>query len=531
MRILRMPTLTSSRTLSPYHNWTRDDLIARLNKLDPKNVLIQAKKDADSEVFAFSSHPRRKIALKFCYAGSEYNGLAFQKDYTPLPTVEGVLFDALARTRLIDPEKGFEGCQWERCGRTDRGVSAAGQVISLWVRSALGFSNLQEPVHADEPPLHNIASSDLPPDEECNDDLPLMTDLDPPFSSCVQPSPAASSTATEIPYIQVLNRVLPSTIRVICWSPVSDTFSARFSCRFRHYKYFFPASPDLDISRVRDGAARLVGTHDFRNLCTLDGSKQIENYNRTIHRAEISLVGLDESDMDAGAMYVLDLVGNAFLYNQVRSIMAILFLVGSGLEEPHIISFLLNVDSHNPLPPFRPGEPTHVVDRKPSYQIADGLPLVLWDCGYSDEETRWQTDGEAFISSSSLTDKETSMTTNLRHQMFSVYTRSRIHATLNGHFLQAAARHHPIPSTPLPLSSSEKDLTLLHSQKMILNIPVGGGSYIRTAKYKPLLTRERGESAEVVNERWRNGRGKKRLAERLAKQEQPSSAQLEDGNE
>ena len=529
MRIPRMSAMANARTLSPYHNWTREDLIARLHRLDPENVLTQSSTDTKSDPFSFSSHPRRKIALRFCYAGSEYNGLAFQKDYTPLPTVEGVLFDALARTRLIDPEKGFEGCQWERCGRTDRGVSAAGQVISLWVRSALGLSSTEEQV--DEPKTHIITSSDSPIDE-CNDDLPLMTDLEPSFSSCVQNHDPTSSPATEIQYIQVLNRVLPPTIRVICWSPVCDTFSARFSCRFRHYKYFFPASPDLDISRMRDGTARLVGTHDFRNLCTLDGSKQVENYHRSVHRAEISIVGPDESDMEAGAMYVLDLIGNAFLYNQVRSIMAILFLVGSGLEEPHIISSLLNVDPRNPLPPFRPDEPNHVVDRKPSYQIADSLPLVLWDCGYPDEEIQWQTDMESSATgSNTLTDKETSVTTNLRHQLFSVYTRSRIHAALNGHFLRAAALHHPMPFTPLPMSSSDKDLPLLQQRKTVLNVPVGGGSYIRTSKYRPLLMRERGESAEVVNERWRLGRGKKRWAERLARQGQAGSVQPDDGDE
>ena len=528
MRISRMSVMANSRILSPYHNWTREDLIARLQQLDTQKVLTQSNTDTKSDPFSFSLHPRRKIALKFCYAGSKYNGLAFQKDYTPLPTVEGVLFDALARTRLIDPEKGFEGCQWERCGRTDRGVSAAGQVISLWVRSALGVSSLEE---AEDEPKTHITSLESPV-EECYDDLPLMADLDPPFSSCVQNQGATSSSATEIQYIQVLNRVLPSTIRVICWSPVSDTFSARFSCRFRHYKYFFPASPDLDISRMRDGAARLVGNHDFRNLCTLDGSKQIENYHRSIHRAEISLVAPDESNMEAGAMYVLDLVGNAFLYNQVRSVMAILFLVGSGLEEPHIISSLLNVDPRYPLPPFRPGEPNHIVDRKPSYQIADGLPLILWDCGYPDEETRWQTDVEpSVINSNTLTDKKTSVTTNLRHQLFSIYTRSRIHAALNDHFLRAAARYHSIPFTPLPMSSPNKDLPLLQQQKTILNVPVGGGSYFRTSKYKPLLTRERGDSADVVNERWREGRGKKRWAERLAKQGQTGSTHPDDGDE
>jgi hypothetical protein len=92
-------------------------------------------KDKVAKTFDFSKHPRRKIALKFCYSGWEYSGLAHQIGPTPLPTVENVLFDAMVKAHLVDPATGLDGCGWERCGRTDRGVSAAGQVVSLWIRS------------------------------------------------------------------------------------------------------------------------------------------------------------------------------------------------------------------------------------------------------------------------------------------------------------------------------------------------------------------------------------------------------------
>jgi tRNA pseudouridine38/39 synthase len=49
----------------------------------------------------------RKVALKFCYSGSEYNGLAFQAEPTPFLTVEGVLFGVLAQTWLVDPKAGL----------------------------------------------------------------------------------------------------------------------------------------------------------------------------------------------------------------------------------------------------------------------------------------------------------------------------------------------------------------------------------------------------------------------------------------
>jgi len=516
-----MPTILKSSTsrVTPYHNWTREELIARLQKVDT-SYTPQGPTASTQAPFDFSTHPRRKIALKFCYAGTEYNGLEFQKDYTPLPTVEGVLYDALVRTRLIDPELGFEGCGWEKCGRTDKGVSAAGQVISLWVRS-----NIRKREEEVEKVVHEIESPSIEETEEAavetlEEDLPLMAEVEASFtSSCIQTR--APTCTLEIPYIQVLNRVLPPTIRILAWSPVSPTFSARFACQFRHYKYFFPATSDLDIPRMQDAASRLVGSHDFRNLCTIDASKQIENYKRQIFRAEISKVGPDESGMEVGAMHVFDLVGNAFLYNQVRSIMAVLFLVGTGLEEPYLVSSLMNVDTSNPLPPFKPDEPISVVDRRPSYQMADGLPLMLWNCGYPVSEVKWQIDDDG---------DEAAMTTNVRHQLASIYTRSRIATTLDGHFLRAAAQYHSLPNSPLPVKTSGERVAVIKSQKTVLSVPIGGGVHVRTAKYRPMLTRERQENPSVVNERWRKGRGKKRWEARLERQTQ-GDALLEDADE
>src|ERR1700728_597886 len=116
-----------------YDNWTREALIARLKELDRLSASKDKVHVATSKSLDFSLQPKRKIALKICYSGWKYNGLAFQEGPTPLPTVEEVLFNAMAQTRLVDPEGGLQSCGWERCGRTDRGVSAAGQVISVWV--------------------------------------------------------------------------------------------------------------------------------------------------------------------------------------------------------------------------------------------------------------------------------------------------------------------------------------------------------------------------------------------------------------
>ena len=55
--------------------------------------------------------------------------------------------------------------------------------------------------------------------------------------------------STEIPYMHILNNVLPDDIRVLAWAPVGPDFSARFSCLHRTYKYFFArGNMNIDVS-------------------------------------------------------------------------------------------------------------------------------------------------------------------------------------------------------------------------------------------------------------------------------------------
>jgi tRNA pseudouridine38/39 synthase len=64
------------------------------------------------------------IAFKFAYLGHAYKGLVTQPDTEA--TVEGKIFEALKKVRFIDPEAPLWKCQFNRCGRTDKGVSALG---------------------------------------------------------------------------------------------------------------------------------------------------------------------------------------------------------------------------------------------------------------------------------------------------------------------------------------------------------------------------------------------------------------------
>jgi tRNA pseudouridine38/39 synthase len=137
----------------------------------------------------FDGYVVRKVALKFCYSGSEYNGLAFQPEPTPFPTVEGVLFGVLAQTWLVDPKAEFEGCGWEHCERTDRGVNgAAGQV---WVRAGTKKSPSRGTNDADG----SDGASRL--DDITSTDLNLVGDLALPDDMLGDNSPPSSLARTE----------------------------------------------------------------------------------------------------------------------------------------------------------------------------------------------------------------------------------------------------------------------------------------------------------------------------------------------
>ena len=476
--------------MSIYESLSREELIARLTELEGANSNRQSptkrksasreerKAKKEAKEFNFSAFPRRKIALKFCYHGWDYNGLAVQSEPTPLPTVEEVLFGALCDSRLVEREKGFEGCDWSRCGRTDRGVSAAGQVVALWVRSAI------------KPPL--AADKDAVPTEEESVamDGELMEDVSPSRSGSIP-------VQQELRYLLILNRILPPSIRVLAWSPVSDDFSARFNCRRRHYKYFFNSlplpSPPLDLDRLQDAASRLVGEHDFRNFCKLDGSKQIERYGRRIDRAEVSVLRkgdkIRDGTVDLGDLYVLDLAGSAFLWHQVRHIMAILLLIGHGLEQPSVIDALLNPNPENP----HPDSSIPLVPARPIYEMADGLPLILWDCGFDETDVQWRAEDAS-------TDEGYAATASgfLWKHIHGDYSRSLVHTALHQHFLEAASLYHKPPT----------------DTRGIAYVNIGGGQSRHTGKYVPILKRKRGDTVDVVNERWRNGA---RAAKKAAK--------------
>lgn len=68
----------------------------------------------------------RNIAFKFLYLGWDYNGLMTHSDTDA--SIERYLFEALLKSCLIEDRNKTN---YQRCGRTDKGVSSFSQVNEM----------------------------------------------------------------------------------------------------------------------------------------------------------------------------------------------------------------------------------------------------------------------------------------------------------------------------------------------------------------------------------------------------------------
>ncbi|GLK62644.1 MULTISPECIES: tRNA pseudouridine(38-40) synthase TruA [Paracoccus] len=219
-----------------------------------------------------------RFALLIEYDGGPFAGWQAQADR---PSVQGAVEAALAR---LDP--GFaQGARIAAAGRTDAGVHATGQVA-----------------HAD-----------------------LIRDWDPFRLS------------------EALNwHLKPAPVAILAVARVDDEFHARFSAFERRYLFrlisrraplthdrgrAWQVSHPLDLAAMREGAAHLLGRHDFTT------------FRSTMCQAKSPVKTLDEltiteAEIPQGREYRFTLRARSFLHNQVRSIVGTLERVGAGSWPP-----------------------------------------------------------------------------------------------------------------------------------------------------------------------------------------------------
>ncbi|KAI6872388.1 pseudouridine synthase [Hortaea werneckii] len=584
-------TGNSNNTNQDYTHLSHADLVTRVTELEQQLRTLNAKHTASSTTSSPAAPPKKKpkkpakpfdpskyntrfIALKFAYLGGEYNGFEHHSNNTtPLPTVEEELWRGLRKTKLIFPdftkvrgdegEVCWDGVEYSKCGRTDRGVSAFGQVVGLRVRSSQPKGRKKKDVGGDgaageqgSEGMSNGGASAAPQSDSNTADA----SADAGEQSGPMVEPKWDSIRDELPYIQLLNRVLPPSIRILAWCPhPPQDFSARFSCKERRYRYFFtnpaypvgPGSKDglLNVPAMQEAAKKYEGLHDFRNFCKVDPSKQITNFERRIFSAGIHAVSTGGGQAPQGfaqsnghqetnsvgqegrlklsepELYYFEVRGSAFLWHQVRHLIAVLFLVGQGYEHPSIVDKLLD---------------TNVCPSKPVYEMADDRPLVLWDCVFPDLEKLAEQQDHVVDQESGKTGYEDALDwiyvgdeiggrdqskraipgiddgkfgrNGIMDELWAQWRQRKIDEVLAGHLMDVVSG---LGSRPQPQSGDDAngqngdDVLNVHKDLLERSDRVFDGSdRPRTVgTYIPVLQRERMETPDVVNARYAARKG------------------------
>ncbi|KAL3428175.1 tRNA pseudouridine synthase A [Phlyctema vagabunda] len=541
-RALQLAEMEKKGMMPDYSSWSHQSLIERVtqleNELKRNNGSVVApeapkkswKKPRNERIFDGSKYSTRLIALKLAYLGKRYNGFEHHIGHKkPLPTIEEELWKALNKARLIFPkdthplspgEVNWEGCEYSKCGRTDKGVSAFGQVIGIRVRSNRPLAKRKVNTEYDPFPADDnntfpreggveLAAPPLQPSrvhEEAGETV--LEDMD--YEEAMDFDPIAD----EIPYASTLNRLLPPDIRILAWCPSPPLdFSARFSCRERRYRYFFtqpaflPAPHNLDgntnatvktgwldIDAMREAAKLFEGMHDFRNFCKVDASKQLENFDRRIFHTDIVEVKDQSTELSflngtefvpatpmegAPKIYTFDLHGSAFLWHQVRHMVAVLFLVGQGLEAPSIVSELLDAKKH----PCRP-----------LYEMATDTPLVLWDCIFPQENDPERKDAIQWHYVGDERGVGTAKYGNpgLMDDLWRLWKERKVDEMLAGSLMGVVANQ-GVPVSELTTTERKSK-----SQKAF----DGGDTPRMQGIYIPVLKKERLDKVEVINEKY-----------------------------
>lgn len=155
-----------------------------------------------------------------------------------------------------------------------------------------------------------------------------------------------SASRPDEAWVRGVNSHLPAAVAVQWSKPVPPEFHARFAATARHYTYILanqhvrPAllagrvgwyHRTLDVERMREAAALLVGTHDFSTFRATEC--QAQSPVKTMTCAAISRMG-DYIRFDFSA--------NAFLHHMVRNIVGALVRIGAGKAPSDWIAQLLD---------------------------------------------------------------------------------------------------------------------------------------------------------------------------------------------
>ena len=158
--------------------------------------------------------------------------------------------------------------------------------------------------------------------------------------------------------VAALNAKLPIDVAALSAEVVPDDFHARYSARWRRYRYRFldrPARPalerdrcwhvrsKLDVAAMAKAAEALVGKHDWTSFCS--ASEPVASRVREMRSAKVAR---------KRGFVELELVAEGFLRGLVRGIAGALADVGSGRRPPEWVGEVLEARNRRRAPKTAP---------------------------------------------------------------------------------------------------------------------------------------------------------------------------------
>ena len=220
----------------------------------------------------------KRVRMVVAYDGTAYRGWQLQPNGI---TIEQVLNREL--TALLKEPISVIGAS-----RTDSGVHARGNVAVF---------DTENRMPADK--ICFALNQRLPEDIRVQSSEEVPADWHPRKANC-----------TKTYEYKVLNRKISMPLERL----------------YAHFCYF-----NLDLDKMREAAAYLVGEHDFKSFCTV--RTQAEETVRTIYSLDIT----KQDDM-----ITIRISGSGFLYNMVRIIAGTLLEVGMGAYLPEHVEEILD---------------------------------------------------------------------------------------------------------------------------------------------------------------------------------------------